>query len=262
MTFSFNIGGITPQDAQNQDAGGGGSTTIIDSISPQKAGGICFWLDGQCNTRAGKDHTKTYLENISWVNSNSNINGNLEYFTNTAANTWDGDFLKLGTYAYYPFIYSSNVSMESVIKINEIESPSLMVYSTAYGCGFYVLIDDVRKVRFGYRQGSNYSIITSDTVLEYSTPYYIACVFDSNTNASLTILNESVSETKTAEIISPFVYVANINAGVGTQAMNNTNINGERWNGLSLGMVRGWNRVLTDTEILQNYQDVKKRFNF
>ena len=261
MTFSFNVRGLTPQDAQT---GGGGTTpTPIPTLDPAKAAGICFWIDGQYNTRAGKDNTKTYLENLCWNNIQSNVDGNLEYFTNTNQNVWDGDYLKLGTYAYYPWVFNQNVTLEATIKISETQHAARMVFSTAYRSGFYLQINSANKVVFGFRQGDKYINITSDIELEYNKPYYIGATLDTHSNkAVLNVFSIDKNEKKTTVIESALVNATGANSGVGTQAMSGTAMNGERWDGLSIGMIRCWNRALTDSEIQENYEDCKKRFNF
>lgn len=257
MTFSFNVKGLTPQDVNT-----GSGETPTGGVFPKNIAGLSLWLDGQCNTRQGNDHTKTYLENLVWSNTKSTENGNLEYFTNTSQNIWDGDFLKLGTYAYYPRIHADSVSLEAVVKITKSNSITRIIYSSAYASGLFLVIGPDDKPKFQYRQGSNYGTIISDSAIELDTPYYIAGIFDRNSNASLYIKGLNTDYLKTGEVTTDLSYKDSINASVGANASTTTDAKDKNFDGLSIGMVRGWNRALTDEEIQNNYNDAKKRFNF
>jgi hypothetical protein len=236
-----------------------GSST---SFSPQKAGGLCFWLDGQCNTRTGNDHTKTYLENLCWSNTQSTTNGNLEYFTDTNQNTWDGDFLKLGTYAYYPYLYADSITIEAVVKVEESSQPSRQILTTSYQSGFIFNILQSGRVQFLVKGTNEDILVQSDTLLNLDTPYYMVATFAGNKSSKLCILNSTTNEVKETETSETIVYRSSTNMGLGTNASASTSVNQKRWDGLSIGMIRGWNRALTEEEIQDNYQDTKERFNF
>ena len=49
------------------------------------------------------------------------------------------------------------------------------------------------------------------------------------------------------------------NMGFGTQAYNSTGANGTKWDGIKVGMVRIWNRLLSDEEININHNDTVNR---
>lgn len=49
MTFNFNVGGLTPQDAL--PGGGGGSTTVVEGLCAKNTAGLCVWLDAEINSR-------------------------------------------------------------------------------------------------------------------------------------------------------------------------------------------------------------------
>ena len=42
MSFNFNVQGITTVDNTQT-----GSSTVIDTISPQNIKGLCYWIDGE-----------------------------------------------------------------------------------------------------------------------------------------------------------------------------------------------------------------------
>lgn len=239
----------------------------ISSISgdslflPAKMAGLCFWLDGQCNTRAGNDHTKTYLENLCWNNTQSNVDGNLEYFTNTNQNVWDGDYLKLGTFAYYPYVYNTDLTIEAVIKLDSnSEGSTQCIVGNAYASGFMLTtVADAHKVRLQARLASEYKELMTKEGLEIDNVYYIVAIIKSNDKISLRINDNTALTTDFAGVLVP---KTGINMGVATSANTSTNMNLKLWEGLNLGMLRIWNRALTDSEIQQNYQEAKTRFNF
>lgn len=87
--------------------------------------GICTYLDGSCNTLAGKDHSKLYMENLAYrrVDSDYNISP-IYWFQRTSGNSsdnpqhqWNGDFLKLGTNMGYPIAYYDDITIEMVLKL-------------------------------------------------------------------------------------------------------------------------------------------------
>lgn len=231
----------------------------IDSISGGASQGVIFWLDGQCNTRNGKDHTKTYMENLVYVNNGSSTTGYLEYLQSGSKNSWDGDFLALGNYAYYPYIYNkTNLTVESLIKITKAPSANLIWSSCGNKGGWYLLIDPAQKIRFGVYQGSSYATITTDITLELDKPYYVVATFEANNQLTLRLCNVENSLKTTASTANMTYNLSNL--GVGTQANTSTAVNGSHYDGLKIGMVRAWNRTLTDEEITANYNEVINRF--
>ena len=235
----------------------------VSVLNPSKTAGLCLWLDGQCNTRQGNDHSKKYLENLCWNNINSTVNGNLEYFSDKNVNVWVGDFLKLNSYAYYPYIYSDNISIEAVVKLGETSQAGRSIFTSAYNSGFALLAPPGTNNRFTFqcsKSTSAYEILNASADLDI--PYYVAGVFDyTNKLMSLTVIGGSVNETQTLEITSPLVYKTSTNIGCGTNANTSTAINQIRYEGLSIAMIRCWSRALAQDEIQDNYKDVKQRFN-
>lgn len=59
MSFNFNVQGITTVDNTQT-----GSSTVIDTISPQNIKGLCYWIDGEINTRKGQDRSYKGMQNL------------------------------------------------------------------------------------------------------------------------------------------------------------------------------------------------------
>ena len=253
MTFNFNIGGITPQDAQNQ---GGGGTTAVESLSPTKTAGLMLWLDGQCNTRQGNDHTKKYMENLVWnVPTETDVTNREVFPSATSGNVWgENDFLKLATYAYYPVCTSGQLTLELVFKTDSDADGIINPFRQDGGsnAGFYTAINQVSdgseiQLSFAANVGVKQAV-------EQDKAYYFAGTIEGA--IAKTFLN-GVSASFTSDVAYNAVSTTNVPAGIGL-APNGAD--SSRWKGLNLAMLRLWNRVLSDSEILANYEDAKKRF--
>ena len=233
----------------------------IENITSGRANipaGVVYWIDGQCNTRNGKDHTKNYMENLIWNNTGSSTNGYLEKLNNGSDNYWDGDYLTLGNYAYYPYVYSNNLTIESLIKINKTPTTSIIWASCASQGGWYLLVTTDNKILFGVHQGSSYTTITSDVVLDLNTPYYVVATFEANNQLTLRLCNVDGSLQTTASTTVMTYKLSNF--GMGTQSYASSSSSDKHWDGLQIGMVRVWNKNLTDKEIQANYEETKNRF--
>lgn len=230
----------------------------IDSIGGINLSGCCFWIDGQKNLRSGNDHTTTYMQDLMRANTYTTTTGYREYFAGSGSgNSWDGDFLTLGNYAYYPYAFNnSEMTVEAYVILTKTPSANIMVMTTGYTGGWYMAILTTNKARFGARLGDSYITANTTNTLELNTPYYIIGRYKSNGTVSVEVkeLNEKVEK--------PFAgtMAYNLcNMGFGTQAYNSTSANGNNWDGLKVGMVRVWNRLLTDEEININHNDTVNR---
>lgn len=232
------------------------NNNIIDLNLPTN-NGLVFWIDGQYNTRNGKDHTKTYMQNLVCTNPQATDTGYREYLQ-TSGNSWDGDFLTLGNYAFYPYIYNStNLTAETLVMITKIPAENLIFISTGYNGGWYLLITPERQIRFGVRQGNSYVYVETDIVMELDTPYYIAATFEANNKIKIHVVN---LDTVNAVASTSTMTYNLVNMAVGTQANTSTSASGKHWDGLKIGMIRIWNKTLSDEIINTNYLSTFKRF--
>jgi hypothetical protein len=198
------------------------------------------------------------MQDLMRANTYTTTTGYREYFAgNGSGNSWDGDFLTLGNYAYYPYVFDSKeMTIEAYVILTKTPSDNLLVMSTGYTGGWYMAIQTTNKVRFGARLGSSYIIVDTTNTLELNKPYYIIGRYKSNGTISIEVkeLNEKVEKAFAGTMTYNLC-----NMGLGTQAYNNTSGAGEHWDGLKVGMVRCWNRLLTDEEINVNYNDTVNR---
>ena len=232
-------------------------------ISPQKTHGLCLWLDGQCNTRIGKDHSKDYLENIVYNNPNSAITswGVLEYPDN-GTNEWVGDFLKYNAWAHYPYIYNSSLTIEAVVRITE-RTTRVGIVQCGYTGGFvFDIPDNEQNFRFrAYNTGSS-SYTALNVPFEYNQVYYLVGTIQDG-KLMFKVNDTVVQDENFVSFKSPSQIVSTaVGTGATTASQKNIHNNYKLWYGLELGMIRVWGRVLSDEEIQANYQDAKSRFNF
>lgn len=260
MTFNFNVHGITPDDVNT--GGGGGSATVIKALSPTNTAGLCLWLDGQCNTRQGNDHTKTYMENLVWNVPLVTDQTNREVFgTNTNKNVWNNDLLKLAALAYYPICTAESLTIEFVFMIDDDYADGAYInpWRQDYDKqGFYTLVQTlttgvVLEFAAVTENDGNQSVLCP---IERNKFYYFCGMI--NGKLLKTFLNSNIDS-----LTMPSSYAKTIStksfSGVG---LGVNGADSDRWKGLNLGMLRIWNRVLTDSEIQQNYTDAQRRFNF
>ena len=237
--------------------------------SPLNTCGLCMWYDGDCNTRAGLDRSKKYMENLVWNKPYSNHAGNFEAVSSSSSNnTWNDNFLQFkGTYSgLLPDICQLQAwTLEVVIKtISSVTwgSNSFNFYQTLnnnQGIAFF--INPGGQIAVGYGTGSAISYITSSASSDYANKAYYCYVTVNGSNISLKVPGLSVNQNKTnyapvTEDLNVGMFCSSSNSSFtpGTPFSNNDK-------GATLGMMRGWSRVLTDSEITRNYNDAKSRFN-
>lgn len=257
MSFNLNIKGFMPQDVRKSDESEASPT--IQTISPSRLHGLCMWLDGQCNTVNGVDRSKKYMEDLVY-NSPKTVSS-IPYYSTPALNTWDGDFLNFGTFARYPYCGYPQMTMEFVIKLSKVPTSTIQISHLAYNGGYSCCINTDQKFVLSARLGNEYIYVSSKSLLDINKPYYLVATLNDNKEIAVEIKN--ISE-RTA---IPFAKISmstlsDVYMGVGTLANKSIEAIGEYWDGLNLGMMRIWRRVLSEDEIEANYQDIKKRFNF
>ena len=100
MTFSFNVKGLTPQDA-NISTGGGGETPT-GGIFPKNIAGLVMCLDGEINSRNGvHDESINGMQNLVYSPVfGHNLKGYKEVLNGIPAFT--DNSMVLGGTAFYP----------------------------------------------------------------------------------------------------------------------------------------------------------------
>lgn len=233
----------------------------IKSDSTSIPMGVAFWVDGQMNMRDSSKNTSVLaMQNLCWADSGQAVTGDREYLQQSG-NVWNGNFLELGNYGYYPYIYNSDgLSVEAYIKFTKDITTNISVLSTASAGGWYLGSYEARTMVFMARLGNSYIRVDNAIVLEIGKPYYVVATYKANDTITLTVIDERGSTTKVRANFAGTMQRNVANMGFGTQASSSTSLNGERYDGLSVGMARVWTRALTDEEIQVNYEETKNRF--
>jgi hypothetical protein len=243
-------------------AGGG---TTEGGLTLQDARGLCFWIDGQCNTRAGKNHDIKYMENLMWNEPyTKTITGNTESIGGDSE--WDGDYLKLTNYAFYPQMPDTKVTAETLFFYDEDRD--------SVTNGTYVICNRLSSAGWAIQGGAETAgraLLLTGTDEQYWLParefgainYLVVTIDTEKGVANMRVLNtgEEVLNIPTADFQTgtSFNMGLGIAAKAGTGATSSTK---NRWCGINIGMARVWNRILTEEEIQRNYQEVKARFGF
>jgi len=245
--------------------GSGGEEAEQKGLPLENIKGLCFWIDGQCNTRAGLDHSKAYMENLVWnVPYTKTSTGNPEVFG--TGNVWNGDYLKLNNYAFYPQVASEQTTVEILFYYDSDRDTVTN--------GTYLLCNRLSSAGWAIQGGNgtaNRALLLTGSAEDYYLPareygalnYLVVTVDTTQNKASMRILN--TGEEMLDIPLSDQKVKASFNMGLGIAAgatTNSTSSTKDRWCGVNIGMARVWTRLLTDEEIQINYQEVKARFGF
>lgn len=240
-----------------------GSNLILETgggdVTPNKIAGLCLWIDGDCNTRNGNDHSKDYMENLVYNPPYTSTWGTIEAVDN-GDNTWNGNLLQYGSWAHYPYISNQELTIDCVVKITS-RTTRVGLVQCAYSGGFVLDIpENETNFQFRARDNSSSSYLTLKTPFEYDKLYYLACTIQDG-KITLKVNEVNLSNTNFSTLVQPTALVSTaVGTGSTTSSGGNTAGNYKLWYGLNLGMLRIWNRALTDEEIQANYQEAKTRF--
>lgn len=260
--------------------------TAINSISdmpdalivPVNNNGLCFWLDGDCNTRTGVNRNKKYFENLLWLPDRDSSSKNIESIKNSGSNNvWNNNILNVYDFACYPYLANKNesYSVECVVKLNQSLSGSAnssYIISTTYAGGFSVNISTSDYIGFyiGHvpTSGSSYEYLHPSMVkLTVGKTYYFCFTYNASTKkASEYVLHTTPNKVHASVTLNTLKVATDtgIYTTFGSQCY--TSYSSEhptastRSGKFGVGMIRYWRRELSLTEVKTNYQDAKKRF--
>ena len=277
MTFSFNVKGLTPQDAQTGTGGGGETPT--GGVFPKNIAGLVMCLDGEINSRSGvHDESINGMQNLLYAPyaGKSSTTGCLEVLNGTPTFTDKG--CKLGGTCFYPSYSHNTLSFEVCLELGDaILSDGLhfiiqnLGKNSSYG-GFQILTNNFEKAIF-FQVQNTYSPVTKNIGIPFtSNKVYFAVTSVLNTaNSTKMYLNgeEVQPTTYTDGIASALSYATNVSLG-GQNSTSTSSSTPTESNPYPEGAfycpndifysVRQWNRILTPEEIKQNYLQDKKRF--
>lgn len=236
-----------------------GSSTSINALTPANFNGLSIWFDATLNTRSGFDETKKYVEPL--IVTPNDVETTTSTYTmaykSTSSATWAGKFLNLGSSGAFKLnhcFHNTPMTIEAVYKFSTIPTDSSVfrLWHTGKPClVVYGKGSSSAPGRFWVTGGDNNLPLAEANKLYYITVRY--------SSAGLTInINDEFSKTfsSTLEAASSTSYF-----GIGTAPGTSATFSDSTYtNGMQFGMVRCWNRLLTDEEISNNYKEIKTRF--
>ena len=277
MTFNFNVGGLTPQDAL--PGGGGGSTTVIEGLCAKNTAGLCVWLDAEINSRAGvHDETVNGMQNLvytPYVKKTETV-GCLEKLNGTP--TFTGKACKLGGTMFVPsyeqtaltfeFVgsFESNVFDNVISKqliINNIISGGFQTMFTSNAYHYQVYnASSARTKQLQYalniEPGKVYHIAVTDVLGKTgTTKLYIDGEFVETT--LLTDSDGGVCPTAT-DIRNMGIMGVNSTSTTSIYPVEKNTQGAFYGEYTNINTLRLWNRALSAEEIKQNYNNDKRRF--
>ena len=275
MTFSFNVKGLTPQDA-NISTGGGGETPT-GGIFPKNIAGLVMCLDGEINSRNGvHDESINGMQNLVYTPfvENTSTKGVLEKLSGTP--TFTDKSCKLGGTMFVPCYKQTALTFEFVgsfatnvfdniiqqqLFINSVYKGGYQIFATSTGLNYQVFnaSNTIRKnivYSIVWEPNKIYHIAITDNFATIgSTKFYMngeevsTIINQDETDGTCTTLATNIGIMGVNNTTPQSVYPVTSN-GAGCFYGEYTNINAYRM----------WSRALTAEEIKQNYLQDKKRF--
>ena len=246
-------------------------------VVPFNMNGLCFWLDGDSNTRNGVDRSKKYFENLMWLPNRLSSTKNIETIQNNgSSNVWNGNILNIYNYAYYPYLVNNNesFSVECVIRINSTlvgSSGDAYVISNGYAGGFFLCINTANQYYFAIcnaKSSSSYEYLHPTNIpMTLNKTYYFCCTYNvsdkklreyvmhltpNGVYSTITLTNLRLATTQS-------LYTA-LGSICNTSSTAEHSTKSPRSGKYGIGMIRFWRRALSLTEVKEGYKDAKRRF--
>ena len=252
--------------------------------------GIVTYLDGYCNTRSGKDHSKAYMENIASIVTQDGLSERLDIKGESSdpGSSWSSNFLTLGSYSSYPISYYDRVSIEAVVRFTELpEEPEIeegappepekiriydLSYKQATNKGYCLAVSkNVEWSVTGYKNSSEnyYETLKGTTELDLNTSYHIIVTHIPAQKAEIYI-NNNIEVTKdlteyegynSCNFDSSFALLASVgHEAFSTKSGSEFTPSAASYKGLQVGMIRVYNYILDEEERERGYNDAKTRF--
>lgn len=287
MTFSFNVKGLTPQDAQTGT--GGGEETPTGGVLPKNIAGLVMCLDGEINSRNGvHDESINGMQNLVYspLIGYTTETGTREVLNGTP--TFADKGCTFGGTCFYPDYNDNEMTVEFCVEMtrNMEGFPTFQffpVHRVYYG-GWQIWIGDPDTMgdtshnsAVTFQAFNSESVQTKHKVAKFAQTYGEKIYYTVTTK-----LNEANS-TKiymNGELVTNLTYdedgiatAGNTKTNVGfgglcsTGTSSTTPTSSDMYKAgafygpyLKWYMFRKWSRQLTPEEIKQNYLQDKKRF--
>lgn len=289
MTFSFNVKGLTPQDAQTGTGSGGETPT--GGVFPKNIAGLVMCLDGEINSRAGvHDESVNGMQNLVYSPVfGHDLKGYKEVFNGTP--TFTDNSMVLGGTAFYPDYNNNEMTIEFCVEQTQsLENMPLQQQFIIHGFkgneGYQIwlsdnsFLNDVSLKNVVTFQACNSSGVQSKDISAKFTQtygekiYYAMTTKFSDANSTKVYMNgvlvtELVNNSDGVSLAGTDSGTINVGLG-GLCSLNTSSSTPTSSNKFPEGafyapylkwyLFRKWSRRLTPDEIKQNYIQDKKRF--
>lgn len=273
MTFSFNIGGLTPQDAQTGSSG----TTVVEGFSPANTAGLCLYLDGEINSRAGvHDETLSGMQNLVYTpyTGFTTNTGCREVLNGTP--TFTDKSCKLGGTMFVPCYSQTALTFEFVgsfdtnnfdnvinqqVFTNSVYVGGYQIFATAEGLNYQLFNESNTNVKnivysISFEANKTYHFaVTDDFTKTGVTKFYV------NGEEVDTVVNKDATGGVCTKITN--IGIMGVHNSTGVQSVYPVTENGAGCfygEYTNVNAFRLWNRALSAEEIKTNYNNDKRRF--
>ena len=272
MSFNFNVQGITTVDNTQT-----GSSTVIDTISPQNIKGLCYWIDGEINTRKGQDRSYKGMQNLVGGDYISKVPSGMQESMNGTP-VFGDKWCTLGGTGFMPNFASTEQTIELCVEFNaKPYTFSNIIYVLHVPGDMEIWFGDnqdtiVRRLTFHLFESGAVSLdVNKEMAANYNQRLYAAVRFKTGNppEAELFIngISTGVPVTGKNTTLSSSGYNCGI-CGLGNTSTSsvvptesNKTPNGAFYGSTTkLYTLRRWTRCLSNEEILQNYKLDYSRF--
>lgn len=244
-------------DKINAIASSSGANTYV--LTPTNFNGLSLWFEATLNTRAGFNSSKKYVEPL--IVTPNDVETSATYtmaYKSTTSATWDGKFLNLGNTGAFKInhcFHNNPMTIEAVFRFSEIPNDNSVFRLWHNGKNCLVVYGKGASStpgRFWVTGGSN------DLPLAEANKLYYIVVRYSSSDLTININNEVEKTFSSVSLETP---TSNSYFGIGTAPGTSATFSDSTYTtGMQFGMIRCWNRSLTNAEIINNYNEVMTRF--
>lgn len=228
-------------------------------LLPEDVASLCFWIDGQYNTKEGPNRDIGYFEDLV-----GKTNTGYYQIGKNPVGTWDGDFLVFNSYATYDAVNAENFTVEFLCKIEE--TVSTYAISNCYrpsatgslGYGWSIILTNTTDNQYNCQLKTYKGNMGSYDETDININSGVMMIQIKYENSQYHLFINGIKQEVSNSGSNP--YSQHICFGVWGYYGTSPNI--QLYTGLKIGMARIFLKPLSDEQIYKNYLDTKKRFNF